>query len=137
MKASNDLSAMGCPEEVEDLYTHMLTELRSAIELKFGTLADFVRAAAKDGYHFEQMNLYRKFKPERPDKMSLEMYVRLCAACGIGGDRIKNMRLGSSNISLLDYLMVDNDAIMKTLLAMQYQNDSAKLKALKAKEALS
>ena len=123
MLARNDLSVMGAPEEVEDLYTHMLCELREAIEYKFGTLAVFVRKAGEEGYHFEQMNLYRKFKPQRPEKMSLEMYVRLCAACGIGGDRIKNMRLGSSNISLLDYLMVDNDAIMKTLLALQFQNN--------------
>ena len=127
MKATNNAPALGHLSPVERMYNQMLTDLKSVIEEAHGTLSGFVtnqKAAAElDALvpTFELRNLYRVFSESNAQRMSLELYVRLCASVGIGGDRMKAQRIGASNISLIDYLVIDNDIILKSFLELQYQ----------------
>ena len=109
---------------IEGMYNQMLEDLRSALENQYGgnegSLASFVRAQAELGNKFNQANLYRVFVRNQGQEMGLETYVRLCRTLNIGGARMQNMRLPKSNITLLDYLYMDNDIIMKSLPALKY-----------------
>lgn len=71
---------------------------------------------------FEIRNLYRVFSEENPQRMSLNLYIRLCQALGIGGDRMRANRITpGSNETLVDYLAKDFDIIWRTALDIQYQ----------------
>lgn len=121
MKATNAAPALGHLSPVERMYNQMLQDLKSVIEDGHGTLAGFVKAEAAKGNGFELRNLYRVFSETNAQRMSLELYVRLCSSVGIGGARMSGQRIGASNISLIDYLLIDNDIILKSFLELQYQ----------------
>ena len=121
MKATNAAPALGHLSPVERMYAQMLTDLKSVLEAPSGTLSGFVKAQAAAGNPFELRNLYRVFSETNAQRMSLELYVRLCSAAGIGGPRMSGQRIGASNISLIDYLLIDNDIILKSFLELQYQ----------------
>lgn len=107
---------------IERMYDQMLLDMRSAIELR-GTIADFVKAQAEKGEKYNQANLYRVFVRNQGQEMGLSTYIRLARTLDLGGPlnaRFKLMRTPKSNITVLDYLYIDNDAIMKSFTALQY-----------------
>lgn len=122
MKASNAAPVLGQLNPVERMYGQMVTDLRSCIELKYGTLRDFAKIVQGAGESMQEANLYRVLANKSPQRMSLELYVRICGLLGIGGERMRCQRIGASNISLIDYLMIDNDAILKSFMQLQYQD---------------
>lgn len=121
MKATNDFAALGYDADIIDMYSQMVEDLRGYIEGQYGTLRDFVKMVqGATGEPLQEANVYRVLANKSPQKMSLELYVRLCGYLGIGGIRMRGQRIGASNISLIDYLCIDNDVINKSFLALRY-----------------
>lgn len=107
---------------IERMYDQMLTDLRSAIELR-GSIADFVKDQAAKGEKYNQANLYRVFVRNQGQEMGLSTYIRLVRTLDMGGPlnaRFKMMRTPKSNITVLDYLYIDNDAVIKSFTGLQY-----------------
>lgn len=116
---------------VERIYKQMLVDLRSLIEAESGSVRQFVLGQnernAKNpeditAHTFEIRNLYRVFSEDNTQRMSLNLYIKLCQALGIGGDRMRANRITpGSNETLVDYLSKDFDIVWRTALDIQYQ----------------
>lgn len=107
-------------------YNQMIVTLREIMTTKNftggqETMAGFVKYAKNVcGVHFEQANLYRCFSEANPQEMSLQTFVKICAVCGLGGERMRRMRVPSANISLVEFMQIDGDIIIKTLPRIQF-----------------
>jgi hypothetical protein len=132
-RAVKMLAPVTAVQAVERIYGHMITDLKSAIEAATAdnSIRGFVLAQQAKfdadptdptAHTFEIRNLYRVFSLDNPQRMSLNLYIKLCQALGIGGARmLANPITPGSNESLVDYLAKDFDIIWKTVLCIQYQ----------------
>lgn len=103
------------------IYNQLVVDLRSYIEWKCGTLADFVVAAKEKGFAFDVNNLYQSLAPKGRSRLSLSLYIRICQALEIGAPHHVPEALPPTSFSLLDYLHLNTDPVLKTLLMLQYQ----------------
>src|SRR5688572_9544895 len=102
------------PKTIEDtIYRNTMIELRAKIECEYGSVRKF---AAK--YKFQQHNLYRCFGDTDPQEMSIGLFARINIALGNPID--SNLR--ASNLSLKQYLQIDNNAIFKAIFSLNFSN---------------
>lgn len=95
------------------LYEDTLKDLRSIIESEFGTVAKFCTVS-----DISRFNLSRCWPEEgkKPKDMSVGLYLRICIALGIMDKGVVTGEQLDFSMSLRDYLVIDNNAVMKSVI---------------------
>lgn len=93
------------------IYKETLEDLRAKIECTFGSVSKF----CKD-HEIDRANLYKIFNGTKGQEMSVGLFARIMTALGIEG--LENVT--SSSLSLKQYLEIDNNAILKSILAIKF-----------------
>ena len=93
------------------IYRETVEDLRAKIESRFGSVSAFC-----DLHSIDKANLYKIFNRTRGQEMSVGLFARIMTALGVEGlEAVK-----SSSLSLKQYLEIDNNAILKSILAIKF-----------------
>lgn len=109
------IKAMTQSNAMTIVYDETLTDLKAAIENKFGSLAGLHRATGLDRH-----NLSRLFSENNPREMSISTFVIICDALGLMKAADVPLEMRRSKISLKQYLEIDNNAIMRNVLLIRF-----------------
>jgi hypothetical protein len=93
------------------IYKETVEDLRAKIESKYESVSVFCEVHDIDKY-----NLYKIFSKNNKGEMSVGLFARIVTALGVSG--LENVT--SSNLSLKQYLEIDNNAIYKSILAIKF-----------------
>ena len=116
MSALNGIiEAMSQSNAMTIVYNETLTDLKAAIENKFGSLAGLHRETGLDRH-----NLSRLFSESNPREMSISTFVIICNALGLMKADAVPLEMRRSKISLKQYLEIDNNAIMRNVLLIRF-----------------
>ena len=97
------------------VYADTMTDLRSVIEVKFGSMSACAAAAGLDRF-----NLSRLFSKENPREMSIGTFVSLCNVLGLAKADAFPIDMFRSKISLKQYLEIDNNAVFKNIMLIRF-----------------
>lgn len=95
------------------MYEDTLADLRAIIESEYNSVAAFCAS-----HGIDRFNLSKCWPEEgkKPKDMSVGLYLRICIGLGIlSADAVAKDQLNYS-LSLRDYIVIDNNAVMKSLL---------------------
>lgn len=95
----------------ETIYRETIEDLRTNIEAKYINIHNFCQE-----HNIDKFNLYRIFSKQNSREMSVGLFARIMTALGVGG--LENVT--SSNLSLKQYLEIDNNAIFKSILLIKF-----------------
>lgn len=95
----------------DTIYIETIEDLRSKIECKFGSVSKFCKKNDIDRF-----NLYKIFNNTKGQEMSVGLYSRIMIVLGAKG---LNNSL-DSKLSLKQYLQIDNNAILKSILLIKF-----------------
>lgn len=95
----------------ETIYTETIEDLRAKIESKYEAVSKFCTVHDIDKY-----NLYKIFSRNNKSEMSVGLFARISTALGVKG--LENVT--SSSLSLKQYLEIDNNAILKSILLIKF-----------------
>lgn len=93
------------------IYKETIQDLRGKMESKNETVAKFC-----DVHGIDKFNMYKIFSDNTKNEMSVGLFARVMTGLGIGG--LENVT--SSNLSLKQYLEIDNNLILKSILAINF-----------------
>lgn len=93
------------------IYTETIEDLRAKIESKYTSVSKFCKA-----HDIDQFNLYKVFNKTNGQEISIGLYARIVSALGVSG--LDNV--ATSNLSLKQYLEIDNNAILKSILIIKF-----------------
>lgn len=93
------------------IYKETVEDLRAKIESTFGSVSKFCKE-----HEIDKFNLYKIFNGTKGQEMSVGLFARIMTALGIEG--LENVT--SSSLSLKQYLEIDNNAILKSILAIKF-----------------
>lgn len=93
------------------IYKETVEDLRAKIESKYGAVSHFCAE-----HNIDKFNLYKIFNGSNGREMSVGLFARIMTALGVSG--LENVT--SSNLSLKQYLEIDNNAIFKSILAIKF-----------------
>lgn len=112
---TRELNIVGNKEAMQIIYKDTLTDLKAAIENKFGTLSALSVEAGIDRH-----NLSRLFSDTNPREMSIGTFVKICTSLGLIRASSVSPEMHRSKISLKQYLEIDNNAVMKNILLIRF-----------------
>lgn len=92
------------------IYNETIEDLRAKLESKFGSVSAFCEL-----HEIDRTNLYKIFN-KNGREMSVGLFARIMTALGVVGLEDVN----SSNLSLKQYLEIDNNAILKSILFIKF-----------------
>lgn len=93
------------------IYKETIEDLRAKIESNYGSVSKFCQEN-----EIERFNLYKIFNKTKGKEMSVGLYARIVSAMGVEGlEQVK-----SSSLSLKQYLEIDNNAILKSILLIKF-----------------
>jgi hypothetical protein len=93
------------------VYSETVEDLRAKIESKYGSVSAFCKE-----YKIDKFNLYKIFNSTNGQEMSVGLFARIMTALGIKG--LESAQ--SSALSLKQYLEIDNNAVLKSILAVKF-----------------
>jgi len=93
------------------IYKETIEDLRAKIESRYNSVSAFCKA-----HDIDRFNLYKIFNNTKGQEMSVGMFSRILTAFGVEGLE-KSHR---SNLSLKQYLEIDNNAILKSILMIKF-----------------
>lgn len=93
------------------IYRETVEDLRAKIESRYGSVSKFA-----DAHGIDKFNLYKIFNKTRGQEMSVGLFARIMTALGVQG--LEGVK--SSSLSLKQYLEIDNNAILKSILAIKF-----------------
>ncbi len=93
------------------IYIETIEDLRAKMESKFGSVSKFC-----EQNNIDKSNLYKIFNGTNGQEMSVGMFARIMTAFGVNG--LEN--ISSSSLSLKQYLEIDNNAILKSILIIKF-----------------
>ncbi len=95
----------------ETIYTETIQDLRARIESDHKSVKNFC-----DAHKIDRFNLYKVFNGTNGQEMSVGLFARIMSGLGVVGlEAVK-----SSPLSLKEYLKIDNNAILKSILAIKF-----------------
>jgi len=94
-----------------EIYKNTLTELRLAIENTYPSLLAFAKE-----HKFDDKNLYKCFNQYGGQDMSVGLFSRIVSALGYA----PAANINNSNLSLRSYLEIDNNAVFKSIMFVNY-----------------
>lgn len=109
------IEAMTQSSAMNIVYNETLTDLKAAIENKFGTMSGLSQHTGLDRH-----NLSRLFSDKNPREMSISTFVIICNALGLMKADAVPLEMRRSKISLKQYLEIDNNAIMSNVLLIRF-----------------
>jgi len=93
------------------IYTETIEDLRAKISSDYKSVSNFCET-----HDIDKFNLYKIFNGTKGQEMSVGLFARIMAAMGVEGlDGVT-----SSSLSLKQYLEIDNNAILKSILAIKF-----------------
>lgn len=93
------------------IYKETIEDLRAKIESKYGSVSNFCKT-----HEIDRFNLYKIFNNTNGQEMSVGMFARILTAF-----EVKGLEAASgSNLSLKQYLEIDNNAILKSILMIKF-----------------
>jgi hypothetical protein len=98
----------------QNIYDETVADLRAKIEANFGSVLAFCKANDID-----HANLYKIFNRTNGQEMSIGMFARICAGLG---DPIAS-GITNSNLSLKQYLQIDNNAVFRCILNLTFKTE--------------
>lgn len=93
------------------IYTETIEDLRAKIESRYGSVSAFCKR-----YEIDRFNLYKIFNNTKGQEMSIGLFSRIMTALGIVGLEASQ----ASTLSLKQYLEIDNNAVLKSILAVKF-----------------
>jgi hypothetical protein len=93
------------------IYFETIEDLRAKIESRFGSVSKFC-----DDNQIDKANLYKIFNKTNGQEMSVGLFARIMTGLGVEGLEAVN----SSSLSLKQYLQIDNNAILKSILLIKF-----------------
>ncbi|MCK4500616.1 hypothetical protein KAU11_08960 [Candidatus Babeliales bacterium] len=93
------------------IYTETIEDLRAKIISDFESVSKFC-----DKNNIDKFNLYKIFNGTKGQEMSVGLYARILSAMGVNG--LEGVK--SSSLSLKQYLEIDNNAILKSILLIKF-----------------
>ena len=93
------------------IYVETIEDLRAKLVDHSGSVSKFC-----DVYEIDKANLYKIFNKTNGQEMSVGLYARIVAALGVKGLE----SVTSSSLSLKQYLEIDNNAVLKSILAIKF-----------------
>lgn len=93
------------------IYRETIEDLRAKIESNYEAVSFFC-----EEFNIDKHNLYKIFSKNTKGEMSVGLFARIMTALGVSG--LENVT--SSNLSLKQYLEIDNNAIYKSILAIKF-----------------
>ena len=95
----------------ETIYTETIQDLRARIESDHKSVKSFC-----DVHNIDRFNLYKVFNGTNGQEMSVGLFARILSGLGVVGlEAVKSLSL-----SLKEYLKIDNNAILKSILAIKF-----------------
>jgi hypothetical protein len=95
----------------QTIYTETVEDLRAKIEDRHGSVSAFCNK-----FEIDKFNLYKIFNNTNGQEMSIGLFSRIMTALGIEGLEAS----ACSSLSLKQYLEIDNNAVLKTILAVKF-----------------
>jgi hypothetical protein len=95
----------------QTIYTETIEDLRAKIESSFGSVSKFCKK-----HDIDKFNLYKLFSGKSSREMSVGLFARIMTALGAKG--LENVT--DSKLSLKQYLEIDNNAVLKSILAIKF-----------------
>lgn len=95
----------------QSIYKETIEDLRAKIESRYGSVSKFCNDNGID-----KANLYKIFNGTNGQEMSVGLFARIMTAMGVIGLEAVN----SSQLSLKQYLEIDNNAILKSILLIKF-----------------
>lgn len=89
-------------------YADLIEDLKGKILLKFGSVASFCREKG-----ISRQNLSEVFSGRQD--ISVGLYLKICVSLGVVGEGATTTESG---VSLRDYLRVDHDIVLKSVLSI-------------------
>jgi hypothetical protein len=106
---------MTMSQDIETIYRDTIVSLRSAIELEFGSLKAFC-----DQHGIDKFNLYKVFKQTKGRELSIGMYLKIIDILQHGAPQADEHLYKRTNMSLKDYLAIDNNRVMKSMIFLAF-----------------
>ena len=98
----------------EELYSQVITQLDLEIKNQFGSILSFCKNNELEYFNYE--NLTRLLGQKGNQKMSLETFLKIMHALGYIEKDVAHTSQAYSNITLPDYLSIDNNAVFRMIL---------------------
>lgn len=95
----------------QNIYNDTLVELRVRMENKSGSVQKFCVE-----HDIDNLNLYKLFSKNSKREMSIGLFARICSALG----NPVAAQVVDSNLSLKQYLEIDNNAVLKCIMALVF-----------------
>ena len=89
-------------------YADLIEDLKGKILVRFGSVSKFCMEK-----NISRQNLSEVFSGHQD--ISVGLYLRICASLGVVG---QGATMTESNVSLRDYLSVDHDTVLKSVLSI-------------------
>lgn len=102
-------------EAIEKIYEDTVDNLSLLIQNKYETMTMFC-----DEHNISRFNLSKVFNKRDGVEMGVSLYMRCLHALGYISDADMNESVLEVRVSLKDYLMIDNNLIMKSTMLIQY-----------------
>tara|TARA_R110000796_G_scaffold74629_1_gene167797 strand:- start:5382 stop:5693 length:312 start_codon:yes stop_codon:yes gene_type:complete len=93
------------------VYSETVEDLRAKIESRYGSVSAFCKS-----YGIDKFNLYKIFNSTKGQEMSVGLFARIMTALGVQGLEASH----TSALSLKQYLEIDNNAVLKSILAVKF-----------------
>jgi hypothetical protein len=95
----------------DTIYIETIADLRAKIESRNGSVLSFCTE-----HQIDRANLYKIFNNTNGQEMSVGLFARIMTAFGVEG--LESVK--SSQLSLKQYLQIDNNAILKSILLIKF-----------------
>lgn len=93
------------------IYKETIADLRAKMESQSETVAKFCEA-----HNIDKFNMYKILSDNSKNEMSVGLFARVLTGLGIEG--LENVT--SSSLSLKQYLEIDNNLILKSILQISF-----------------
>lgn len=97
-------------EKLNSIYIDLMRDLKAMIEQR-GSMAAFCKA-----HGISRPNLVACFSETNPSEISVGLYQRVCVALGL----MKEANSSLTNLTLKQYLSIDNKAIYDSMISISY-----------------
>lgn len=110
------------PFDADGLYFETITNIRAIIESEYGSAAKFCKEVGIDRFNvskiFTAAERWARGESDSTKEMSVGTYLKICIALRlIDGNCIPDYQL-KFTMSLKEYLLIDNNAVMKSIIRL-------------------